>query len=323
MESSLVARHREALVGALLLAGCGEPSPTPVEHATPSRLPPSQDAPSTHLPAQSRADRPTVKTTWTSADTSSLDERSRALAELARSQAASSDQPQAPEVADALGAWTRAELYWALETPEDDAVQLRVRREPFAPNQLWVLAFRAQPRRQPSAAATAKVFLLSAASGQLVREARGALEFPENVCVDLANPPAASTFELEWDKTSYRISEARVAIGVRLTCSISVPSSEGEESHLALLIRDTTALKQIFWLTTSAGSLDRVNRVETSEESTLSLLRTHHHAYNDLAVVTVRTRRTAPLDTATWQVLDTNKFQRRFIWDGMRYTPER
>lgn len=312
-----MARLREALVGAILFAACAEPSTPPVRHATPSRVPRSQITPSTH----SVLVRPAVKSTPTSAETPSLDERSHALAELARSQA-TGDQPHAPAVPEVLGARTRSELFRTLGMPEDDAVQLRGQRDPLVPNQLWVLAFQARPRREPSPAETAKSFLVSDASGQLVREASGALELPEGACVDLANPPNATTFELEWDTTPYPISEGRVASGVRLRCSISVPSSDGEESHLVLLVREATALKQIFWLRTGAGSLDRVSRVEVSEESTLSILKTRHNAHYDLAVVTVRTRRIAPLDAPTSQVLSANKLRHRFFWDGMRYAPE-
>jgi hypothetical protein len=160
---------------------------------------------------------------------------------------------------------------------------------------------------------------MSENAGKLGTEASGVLDFPTDICTDLANPPETSTREFSLDAEPYSLATNTLAIGVRLTCSISVPSAEGEETHAALLIREGDALHQVLWLVLSRGSLDRVSRVETSEETAFSLLPSVHSGYRDVSTRTTISRRTVPLDASPDRTPSVTKRTRVFVWDGSRY----
>jgi hypothetical protein len=250
-----------------------------------------------------------------------LAERSRRLAEQALAQATVMAEAQDAVLPEALDSYPQAHVLDVLDLEAGPLLQLRAARNVTGFDGILALSFRKPTAHSSLRDLDARVFVLREQAGTLSREAHGHVRLPSNICVDNDAGGRGPMRELSIETFGYDLAPVHKAFVVRVTCSISQPSSAGEETHLLLFERLGSRLEQIFMFTQSHTMLDRVSQVDTTEESTLSVSQVQRAGYFALKLHSVTTRTRIPDDEVPERTLDMYTKHQRFEWNGSKYLP--
>lgn len=231
----------------------------------------------------------------------------------------SSSTSNADNVPALLRHCSRNQILDAIRQRESPELALIVAKWPDDSQGPLLVSYRQGQGASNIATADARVYRVRSSSSCIDVLASGQLKIPTTICVDHDVPPEGSSWELSVDPRTYSIAPNSATFALQIKCSISEPSSGGEESHRFLFEQRGQLLVQILTFKAEAGSLDRVSRIETSEHTELTTTSRMTNGHYDLTLVTHTERQISPLDDQPVKSLGQEKSTRTLRWSEGTY----
>jgi hypothetical protein len=228
---------------------------------------------------------------------------------------ASSDADALPPV---LLRYSREQILQALSLDSTLRLQIRAAR-PSGSSSIFVATYRQLDSATDLGSLDARVFLLQDEASRLSCTAQGHLVFSPTQCVEENATPGYSRRDIEIDEHRYSVSVGGSDFAVRLTCSTSEPSRDGEEAHVFLFEADGEKLSQVFTFVSSRSELDRAGGIISTETTMLASQAVTRGEHFDLSLSTHLKRETAPLDDSPVRVLEDRIEMKVFEWSGLAY----